>query len=115
VLATGGLLGGGITISNNDYAQEMILGLPVSFPGSRSCWFNREFFSPESHPVFQGGININHSFQPIATNGDPVYDNLYAIGNLLANCDPVRERSLEGVALASGYKVAKLISRSGSL
>ena len=115
VLTSGGILGGGIIASNNGYAQEAIFGLPVSYPGQQSLWLNHKFLSPEGHAIFHGGLNTNLLFQPIVHNDELAYDNLYAAGNLLANCDPIRERSLEGIALASSYKVAKLISRNGIL
>jgi len=110
VLATGGILGGGIITSNDGYAQEAIFGLPVNIPYPFSRWLNRQFLSPEGHPIFQAGLKINPSFQPVSAIGKPAYHNLYAAGNLLANCDPIRERSLEGIALASAFSVARQIS-----
>jgi glycerol-3-phosphate dehydrogenase len=112
VLTSGGILGGGIITLINGYAQEAIFRLPVSLPRPQSRRFNRRFLSPEGHPIFQGGVNTNLSFQPIATDGEPAYDNLYAAGNILANCDPIRERSIEGVALATGFSIAERISIS---
>jgi glycerol-3-phosphate dehydrogenase subunit B len=40
--------------------------------------------------------------QPIEPQGDVVYSNLWAAGGLLAGADPIQERSLEGIAIATG-------------
>jgi anaerobic glycerol-3-phosphate dehydrogenase len=49
-------------------------------------------------------LTVNEAFQPV--NGDgPVYDNVYAAGTTLSHCEVIRERSFEGVAVATGYKV----------
>jgi glycerol-3-phosphate dehydrogenase len=113
ILATGGVLGGGIQTSNDGYAHEAIFNLPVSFPELSSGWLNRDFLSAGGHPIFQSGIRITRSFQPATEGGSPVYDNLYAAGNLLANCDPVRECSLEGIALASAFSAARQLATQG--
>jgi anaerobic glycerol-3-phosphate dehydrogenase len=44
--------------------------------------------------------------------GEILFHNLYAIGSILDNCDPVREISLGGIALSTGYWLGKLLSRN---
>jgi anaerobic glycerol-3-phosphate dehydrogenase len=36
-----------------------------------------------------------------------IYDNLYLSGNIFPGYDPLLERSLEGVALATAFRVAQ--------
>jgi glycerol-3-phosphate dehydrogenase len=110
ILATGGILGGGISINNVDYAQETVFGLPVTIPQQRSDWFQAEFLASPGHLVFRTGNPIDADFRPLDSNGDIIYTNLHVVGNALANCDPIREHSLEGIALATGFRVAEVIS-----
>ena len=104
VLATGGILGGGITTNIEGEAREVVFDLPVTAPDSRRDWFKQQFMDKEGHPIYRAGLTVNETFQPL--NGDgPVYENVYAAGTTLAHCEVIRERSFEGVALATGYKV----------
>ncbi|MCB8945015.1 MAG: glycerol-3-phosphate dehydrogenase subunit GlpB [Ardenticatenaceae bacterium] len=105
VLATGGLLGGGLVTNFEGEVREVIFNLPVSAPSSRLDWFQREFVTKTGHPIYQAGLQVNEQLQPVAENGRPLYNNLYAAGSTLAHCDVLQERSLEGVALATGFKV----------
>ncbi|MFZ2095318.1 MAG: anaerobic glycerol-3-phosphate dehydrogenase subunit GlpA, partial [Anaerolineales bacterium] len=98
ILSTGGILGGGVCVNHNGYAQEAIFGLPVNIPEHSSQWFQKEFLSDKSHPIFTTNVPINNSFQPIDMQGEVIYQNLYTVGGVSANCDPIRERSLEGIA-----------------
>ena len=103
ILATGGILGGGIHVDYATPPQEVILNLPVEAPSDRQSWFEQSFISSKGHSLFRCGIAVNSQFQPIDLKGNLLYDNLRFIGAGLANCDPLQERSLEGVALATGY------------
>ncbi len=109
VLATGGILGGGIS-ANNGYAQETIFNLPVTSPQPANTWFQDKFLAKPGHPIFRTGILTDPEFRPLNDTGEVIYSNLYAVGNALANCDSVRERSLEGIALITGFMVAEIIA-----
>jgi len=111
VLATGGLLGGGIVTNHLGEVCEVIFNLPLQTPENRLGWFRRDFADKQGHPIYRSGVNVNAQFQP--TNGDTnqaIYENLYAAGNTLAGFDALRERSFDGLALATGYVVGNLVS-----
>jgi glycerol-3-phosphate dehydrogenase len=110
VLATGGILGGGINLAFNGEAHETVFGLPVCLPADRRAWFNPIFLNDIGHPLYRSGVRVDQNFQPLTEEGEVVYKNLYAAGCTLADFDPIQERSLEGVALATGYRVGTLIS-----
>ncbi|OGO33769.1 MAG: hypothetical protein A2W35_12480 [Chloroflexi bacterium RBG_16_57_11] len=103
ILATGGLLGGGFIARYDGVIEEVVCGLPIRAPSQRGEWFNREFFGQEPHPIFTTGIEINQQFQPIGQDGMPIFNNLFIAGTALAHGDFLRERSLDGVGLATGY------------
>ena len=111
ILATGGILGGGIIVNNDGYAQDTVFNLPIEIPPSPSDWFYDQFLSTESHPIHTKGLPIDLAFHPIDEKGQLIYQNLYAAGNIIGNCDPIRECSVEGIALASGYKIVENISK----
>lgn len=106
ILATGGILGGGITTNSDGDVREVVFNLPLTAPAKRVDWFHRDFLDQRGHPIFQSGLTVNEQFQPLNGNNQPVYENVYAAGTTLAHCEVIRERSFEGVALATGYTVA---------
>ena len=111
ILATGGILGGGIVTDYAGRGREVVFDLPITLPNSRLDWFKRDFMDPDGHPIYQSGIRVNNQFQPVNGDNQPIYNNLYAIGTTLAHAEAIRERSFEGIALTTGYVVSKNVRR----
>jgi glycerol-3-phosphate dehydrogenase subunit B len=109
VLATGGILGGGITADHDGQVREVIFDLPLDIPKSQLDWFQRDFMDPEGHPIYRSGVVVDKSLRPIDGDKQVLYENLYAAGTTLAGCEAIRERSFDGVALATGYAVGNLV------
>lgn len=109
VLATGGILGGGIRANHAGEVGEAIFDLPVTAPAGRLEWFRREFLDREGHPIYRAGLTVNRHFQPENGSGQTLYNNLFIAGTTLAHCEVIRERSFDGVALATGYAVGKVV------
>jgi glycerol-3-phosphate dehydrogenase subunit B len=101
ILATGGILGGGIGTDHLGLVYDPVFDLPIKAPLMMAEWFKRDFLNPEGHPIFGAGIHTDDGFKT-------VYDNLFVIGAALEG-DFVRERSLEGVALVSGFQVGEAL------
>jgi glycerol-3-phosphate dehydrogenase subunit B len=106
LLATGGILGGGIRTEPDGSIHEGVFGLDICAPGKRSDWFRPEFLNPSGHPIYSAGVEVDSDFHPIRSGGEIGFQNLYAIGSTLAHSDVLRERSLEGVALATAFAVS---------
>lgn len=102
ILATGGLLCGGLVAHFEGQVREVIFDLPVAAPAGRQHWFQQRFLDEQGHPIYRAGLRVDDQFRPVH-HSRPVYDNLQAAGTTLAHCDFIRERSLEGIALATGY------------
>lgn len=102
VLATGGWLGGGFFSDHTGRSWETIFQLPLAGPQDRAEWFHPQFLHPQGQPIFRKGVRVNEDWQPLNADQQPVYANLRAVGNLLAQIDPLRERSIEGVAISTG-------------
>jgi len=111
LLATGGILGGGINSDHTGRIWETIFDLPITIPTDRSQWFRPQFLDPAGQPVFHGGVPVNRQFQPI-DDGALVYANLRACGGILAGTDPIREHGLEGIAIATGMAASQSIIRT---
>ena len=111
LLATGGILGGGFDSNIDGRVWEKIFDLPLTVPQKRTEWFEAGFLSQTGHPVFNGGVAVNKDFQPIDSTGKPLFMNLWAAGNLLAQYDPIQERSLEGTAVTTAITAALALSR----
>lgn len=112
LLATGGILGGGIYADRCGRVKETVFDLPLTAPQVRSHWLRPLFLDKRGHPIFQAGVSVNHHFSPLDQSGAPFYDNLWAAGSILAHTDPIRERSREGIAIATGYAAANGVINS---
>jgi glycerol-3-phosphate dehydrogenase subunit B len=114
VLATGGILGGGIVGSEGDGLAEVVFGLPVAGPVERSDWLRPEFTDPAGHPVYRSGVAVDAELRPVDPGGSILRSNLHAAGGILAGADPIAERSVDGIALATGRRAGLLAARSAS-
>jgi glycerol-3-phosphate dehydrogenase subunit B len=110
VLATGGVLGGGFSSDLTGRFWERIFDLPLTVPQDRRAWFRPRFLDAAGQPVFQGGVVVDEHLQPLDGTGARVYTNLWAVGGALDEADPVRERSLEGIAVATGIAAAAQVA-----
>lgn len=109
LLATGGVLGGGFASDHTGRFWETIFNLPLTVPQDHNAWFRHQFLHPQGQPVFAGGVGVHAQFQPLDQNDTIIYNNLWAAGGVLAHADPIRERSLEGIAVATGIMAGKNI------
>jgi glycerol-3-phosphate dehydrogenase subunit B len=109
VLATGGILGGGLKASPDGVLEELIFRLPVRVPQDRSAWLAPDFLAPNGHPLYRAGVAVDDYLRPVDYAGRVIYPNLSAAGAVLSGSDPVWERSVEGIALTTGFAVGERI------
>lgn len=102
LLATGRFLGKGL-VAERQGIREALMDLPVSQPENRSCWHREAFLDPKGHAINLAGIEVDDRFRPLTATGQPVYDNLYAAGSILAHQDWIRTKSGTGLAVATAY------------
>jgi glycerol-3-phosphate dehydrogenase subunit B len=102
VLATGGFASGGLELDSAWRAREVALGLPVSAaPGPGEERFRDGYF--EDHPMGPAGIAVDHGLRPQGL------ENVLVAGATLAGAQPWREKSGDGISLATGHRAAELI------
>jgi glycerol-3-phosphate dehydrogenase subunit B len=110
VLATGGILGGGVHLDNHGYAQDTALSIPIQTPPNRATWHHDTFLSENHHPLHSIGFAVTPDFQPLDLQKISIYDNLYAVGGSIGGYDPIQEHSLEGIALVTGALVGERLA-----
>ncbi|WP_242966876.1 FAD-binding protein [Desulfosporosinus sp. FKA] len=106
ILATGGLLGGGIKVGiERKLIQEDVFDLPLYVPQE---WSTSQFFA--SQPFAQIGVETDSYLRPLDTNqGQVIWDNVHVVGRMLAHWDPWTQRCGGGVSVTSGCAAAEII------
>jgi glycerol-3-phosphate dehydrogenase subunit B len=102
VVATGGFASGGLELDSRWRAHETALGLPVSgVPAPGAERFRPGYF--EDHPMGRAGVAVDGRLRPEG------HDNVVVVGATLAGAQPWREKSGDGISLATGHRGAELI------
>jgi glycerol-3-phosphate dehydrogenase subunit B len=104
ILATGGVLGGGIA-TGPGRAVEAVFGLPVRVPSEVQEWSRPEVFG--AHAFARMGLCVNARLCPVDEGGGEIFSNLHAAGRILAGYDFTAEKSGNGVALVTGHRAAE--------
>jgi glycerol-3-phosphate dehydrogenase subunit B len=100
VLATGGFASGGVELDSRWQAHEVALGLPVSgVPAGER--FGPDYFA--EHPMGRAGVAVDRRLRPDGL------ENVLVAGATLAGAQPWREKSGDGISLATGHRAAELI------
>ena len=108
LLATGRFLGGGLQ-ADPEQIREVVFDLPVVQPSPDQGWHQEDFFDPGGHQANWAGLEVDSVFCPVDTKGNVVYENLYAVGSILAHSDWMRMKCGAGVAIASAFKAVQSI------
>jgi glycerol-3-phosphate dehydrogenase subunit B len=100
VLATGGFASAGLELDSHWHAREVALDLPVSgVPAAER--FTPSYF--DDHPMGRAGVAVGRDLRPEGV------ENVLVVGATLAGAQPWKEKSGDGISLATGYHAASLI------
>jgi len=106
ILATGGILNGGLVFQQDGRVQESVFDLPVNYDQGRGYWTTT---SPiDSQPYSGYGLLVNDLMQPLDAKGAPIFENLYVAGGLLGGADRTMEGSRQGIDLATAYRAVEV-------
>lgn len=109
ILATGSFLHGGLIARADGRIQESVFDLPVFFEGDkRSSWVSESIF--DAQPYTRYGLEVDRKLRPLNFQGDVMFDNLHAVGGILAGADRAGEGSRQGIDLASACRAAEVLS-----
>lgn len=102
VIATGGVLMGGLEVDSYGLAHESVFGLEVS--QSRPL----DADNPEEvlDALHEAGVETDDRLRPLV-GGQLAYENLFVTGRTLGHWNPPKESSVEGVAIATGWAAAE--------
>lgn len=106
VLATGGLLGGGLA-ERDGAIEESVFECPVDTPTDRGAWSTADPYAPQ--PFAQFGIDVDDEFRPRDGTG-ACFENLRAAGSVLGGFDATAQRARTGSAVVTGYAVGRRIA-----
>ena len=98
ILAAGGFESGALDMDSYGTVRETICGLPVM--GASGQLLHADFWG-DDQPLFLAGLAVDDNMRVVNEEGAPVCPNLYAAGGTLAGATRWREKSGEGIALAS--------------
>ncbi|HZP90116.1 MAG TPA: glycerol-3-phosphate dehydrogenase subunit GlpB [Actinomycetota bacterium] len=113
VLATGGFASGALHVDSYGEVRETALGLPVAgVPPVEEPRFLPGVF--DDHPMSRAGLAVDERLRPLGPEGAAAFHNLFAAGAVLAGAEPWRERSGNGLALATGFAAASHILEDAS-
>jgi glycerol-3-phosphate dehydrogenase subunit B len=113
VLATGGFASGGVELDARWRARETALGLPVAgVPEPGEERFRPEYFGRQ--PMGRAGVAADAQLRPLDPGGARLHDNVLVCGATLAGAEPWREKSGDGISLATGWRAAELIIEQGA-
>jgi glycerol-3-phosphate dehydrogenase subunit B len=102
VLATGGFASGGLELDSRWTARETALGLPVAgVPAPGGERFRPGYF--DDHPMARAGVPVGPDLRPEG------HENVLVAGATLAGAEPWREKSGDGISLATGHRAAELV------
>ena len=108
VLATGGFASGGLELDSRWAARETALGLPVTgVPAAGEERFRPGYF--EDHPIGRAGVAVDHELRALDAAGEPVLENVLVVGATLGGAEPWKEKSGDGLSLATGHRAAELV------
>ncbi|HWH93282.1 MAG TPA: glycerol-3-phosphate dehydrogenase subunit GlpB [Baekduia sp.] len=105
VLATGGFASGGVELDSRWTGHETALGLPVAgIPTPGSERFRPAYLGEQ--PMGRAGVAVDEEQRPVDAAGARVFDNVLVAGATLAGAEPWREKSGDGLSLATGHRAA---------
>jgi glycerol-3-phosphate dehydrogenase subunit B len=103
VLASGGFHSGALSLDSHWQAREEVLGLPLAgLPPQGAPRFVADYF--DEQPLSRVGVAVHGDLRAVGAQ------NVFVAGASLPGAVPWREASGEGIALASGYRVAELVA-----
>jgi len=110
ILATGRFFGGGL-IAESHGVREALFDLPVRVSENRDDWHMDSLLGAPGHSLNSCGIDTDALCRPLTKGNSLLYDNLYAVGSILANQDWVREKSGTGIAVSTAWQAIENISK----
>lgn len=102
ILATGGVLMGGLEVQSNGHVRERLFDLDVVQTEPLSV----TAVDLTLDALHKAGVETNEMLNPIDEAGHTT-PNLFVTGQTLAHCNPAAESSADGLSIATGWAAAE--------
>lgn len=106
IYAGGGFESGTLKVDSYWNVSERAFNLPLAIPSGPLV--HEDYWGPDQ-PLFEVGVEVDSQMRVLDASGNPLYQNLYAAGGLLAGATRWREKSGDGIALASAFRACETI------
>jgi glycerol-3-phosphate dehydrogenase subunit B len=88
--------------------REKVLGLPLAgTPDLGAPRFSPRYF--DDHPFSAVGVAVDEGLRPVEPGAGRVCENVLVAGATLAGSSPWKEKSGDGLSLATGHRAAEII------
>jgi glycerol-3-phosphate dehydrogenase subunit B len=109
VLASGGWASGGLELDSAWQARETVFGLPLAhLPEPGAPRFTPGYF--DEQPMARAGVAVDAAMRPV--DGDA--ENLLVCGATVGGAAPWREKSGDGLSVATGYAASETILKESA-
>jgi glycerol-3-phosphate dehydrogenase subunit B len=105
ILATGGILNGGLVARQNGRLHESVFDLPVRSDPSRGSWSHPIPWHEQPYARF--GLAVNADMQPLGVDGKPAFRNVFAAGGIVSGADRAFEGSRQGIDIATSARAVR--------
>lgn len=102
ILASGGVLMGGLEVDSYGRIEESVFGLEVAQTGPLEC----DRAERTLDALHRTGVETDERLRPLDEGGAP-QDNLFVTGGTLGHWNPMQEASAEGVSTVTGWAAAE--------
>lgn len=106
IIATGGILGGGIT-ANPVSLREEIFNIPINIPDTESSWTHKDIYAP--HAIAMAGVTVDETLRATASDKSILFENVRFVGRTLGGYDYCSEKSGLGVSIATGWNAGQMV------
>lgn len=102
--APGGFESGALELDSYNHVFERTFDLPLAGADNEELLHGN--YWGEEQPLFRVGVRVDAQMRPVDADGSAVYENLHAAGGIIANANRWREKSGDGIAVASAVRAA---------
>lgn len=107
VFAPGGFESGALDVDSHGTISEPVFGLPLTATDATPL-IPSVYWGP--HALFEVGVRTDGAGRPTDADGAVVHTNLYVAGGIIAGSERWREKSGDGIAVATAVRAADHIT-----
>ena len=111
VTATGGILGGGMTLEPGQ-CWDSVFGIDITVPQDVSQWSEPKIFG--NHLFSRMGVRVDRTMRPVDHAAVVRWQNVFFAGRSLGGYDDATEKSGHGVAIATGWQAGLMAAAAAA-